>query len=414
MAFDYLKSRQRIPGAALPAAFTGGAGSTTSLDGTGWHTLDAKGTWRPAGGVHVVTFGAHEDGFKLNNPKYALDDWIDGSAGQTLTFSRGRTETQALWVQDVWSLTPQLKATLWAPASTHWRAYDGLNLSVGPALDATRAQSPKKPAGLSAASPKADAELRAPSRTAGLQGLTGRRLPFPTVTGASSTSRRSPPGRCLSVPSRDLRPERARSPANGSAERFWSGGSLRVSLFDEAPPRRPTLSQSAPLLAGSTSLFSFVQNVDRTHATGIELVADQKDVTSFVPAWSSPATGHLRGGQDRPATPPSRAAEGQGPAAAAAPQGAAVATYAATPRLDVTLAARYSRRSRFATIDNSDPYANTYQGFGGYFVADAHVRYAMTLHLAAGSASATWAAGPASSSTLSRSATFVADLKYSY
>src|SRR5579859_7820311 len=110
--FDYLRNRQRIPSGALPAAFSGGAGTTTSLDGTGWHTLDAKGTWRPAGSPNVVTFGAHEDGFKLNNPKYALTNWIDGSAGATLTFSRGRTQTQAFWLQDVWSPTPELKATL--------------------------------------------------------------------------------------------------------------------------------------------------------------------------------------------------------------------------------------------------------------------------------------------------------------
>ena len=62
-----------------------------------------------------------------------------------------------------------------------------------------------------------------------------------------------------------------------------------------------------------------------------------------------------------------------------------MATYTPTawPKLDLTLAARYSDRS-FASIDNSDHYANTYQGFGGYFVADAHVRYRITPHLAAG------------------------------
>ena len=60
-----------------------------------------------------------------------------------------------------------------------------------------------------------------------------------------------------------------------------------------------------------------------------------------------------------------------------------VATYSPTPQWDVTLAARYSDRM-FATIDNSDHYANTYQGFGAFFVADAHVRYKVNDHLAAG------------------------------
>ena len=62
-----------------------------------------------------------------------------------------------------------------------------------------------------------------------------------------------------------------------------------------------------------------------------------------------------------------------------------VATYTppALPKLDFTLAARYSDRM-FATIDNSDHYANTYQGFGAFFVMDAHVRYKLNDHLAVG------------------------------
>jgi len=49
----------------------------------------------------------------------------------------------------------------------------------------------------------------------------------------------------------------------------------------------------------------------------------------------------------------------------------------ATYRLDswaFTLGARYSDRG-FGTIDNSDPVSQTYQGFAGYFVVDARVRY---------------------------------------
>jgi iron complex outermembrane receptor protein len=60
-----------------------------------------------------------------------------------------------------------------------------------------------------------------------------------------------------------------------------------------------------------------------------------------------------------------------------------VATYTPIEKLDLTLAARYSDRA-FGTIDNSDPYANTYQGFGAWFVVDAHARYRLNDHLAAG------------------------------
>jgi iron complex outermembrane recepter protein len=366
-SFDYLKSRQRIPSGALPAAFSGGPGSTTSLDGTGWFTLDAMGTWRPAGGANVVTFGAHEDGFKLNNPKYALADWIDGSAGVTQTFSRGRTDTQALWLQDVWSMTPDLKATL-GVRYEHWRAYDGLNFSLAPALNAAQPEISKD-----AASPKATLSY-APSSDWIFKGSFGVAYRFPTVT---ELYQAITTGALLSVPNPNLRPERALS-SELSAERLWTGGSLRVSLFDERM-RDALLSQTAPLLPGSTSLFSFVQNVDRTHATGIEVVADQKDALVSGLELSGWAT-YVDAKTDKdPAFP---AAQGKDEPQLPRLRAAAVATYAWTPKLDLTLAARYSDRS-FATIDNSDPYANTYQGFGGYFVADAHVRYRINPHLAA-------------------------------
>jgi len=45
-------------------------------------------------------------------------------------------------------------------------------------------------------------------------------------------------------------------------------------------------------------------------------------------------------------------------------RGAVVLTYTPTDSLDITLAARYSDRM-FATLDNSDVRANTFQGFSG-------------------------------------------------
>jgi iron complex outermembrane recepter protein len=365
--FDFAKSRQRIAGGALPAAFSGGPGTTTSLDGTGWYTLDAKGTWRPPGSPNVVTFGAHRDGFRLNNPKYALSDWTHGSAGATLTFSRGRTETNALWLQDVWTITPQLKATI-GGRYEHWRAYDGLNFSVTPPLNAIQPALTKD-----GFSPKASLSY-APSDHWTFKASVGVAYRFPTVTELYQAIATGP---TLSVPNPNLRPERALS-SELSAERGWTGGSVRASLFDERIGDA-LLSQTAPLVSGSNTLFSFVQNIDRTHATGVEVVADRRDafvqglelsgwVTYVDARIDRDAAFGAAVGKDLPQLPHLR--------------GALVATYAASPKLDVTLAARYSDRA-FATIDNSDRYANTYQGFGGYFVADAHLRYRLTPHLAA-------------------------------
>jgi len=366
--FDYLHSRQRIPSGALPAAFSGGPGSSTALDGTGWYTLDANATWRPFGkeGPHVVTFGAHQDGFKLNNPRYGLSDWSSGSDQTVQAINRGRTQTQALWAQDAWAITPALKATI-GGRFEHWQATDGLNYSAAPALNVAQprvsadAFSPK---GVLAFSP-------APAWT--LKASVGLAYRFPTVTELYQSVT---VGTLLQTPNPNLKPERALS-SELSAERRWSSGNVRLSVFDERISGA-LLSQTALLPSGASA--SFVQNVDRTHATGVELVADQRDFLVRGLELSGWVT-YVDGRTDRDAAFP--AAVGK-----ALPQlphwrGALVATYSPTPKLDVSVAGRYSDRS-FATLDNSDHYANTYQGFGGYFVVDLHARYKVTPHLAAG------------------------------
>ena len=134
--YDYAKDRQRTPALAFPAAAAGGAGTILSLNGTGWETLDLKGTWRPQGldGINIVTAGLHEDGFKLDNPKYNTPDWIDGPATTTAAFSGGKTETEAAWLQDQIALTSQIKLTL-GGRYEYWRAFDGVNYSLTPALN---------------------------------------------------------------------------------------------------------------------------------------------------------------------------------------------------------------------------------------------------------------------------------------
>ena len=55
-------------------------------------------------------------------------------------------------------------------------------------------------------------------------------------------------------------------------------------------------------------------------------------------------------------------------------RGEAQAIYHATDALALSLALRYSDKS-FGTIDNSDPYSHTYQGFDGYMVLDTRLHY---------------------------------------
>ncbi|CAN5236730.1 TonB-dependent receptor [soil metagenome] len=369
--FDILKSRQRIPSGALPAAFTSGPGSVVSLNDTGWMTFDAKGTFRPFGetGPHLITFGAHADAFRLKNPRYALSDWIAGSPGATTSFSRGRTEQQALWAQDIWRLTPTLTATL-GGRYEHWDAYDGLNFSAAPALN--KAQPTQ---GAWRFSPKGVLAWK-PLEGWTFKGSVGVAYRFPTVQELYQAVTVGP---ILATPNPNLRPEHALS-GELSAERAWSTGKVRLSFFGERIDDA-LISQTGQIATGpnTTAPASFIQNVDRVRTRGVEVVASQDDVLikglelsgwiTYVDAKTvRDAAVPAAVGKDLPQLPRLRAS--------------AVATYRPTQKVALTLGARYSDRS-FGTIDNTDTYANTYQGFGGFFVMDAHARYQVTPHISA-------------------------------
>lgn len=361
--FDDLKSHQRAPAAALPGGFSGGAGSDAELDGTGWSTLDANGKWR-ANEAHTISFGLHQDSFKLANPRFATADWRSGSPGVLLSTSRGRTRTEALWAQDVWSITSSVKLTLGARFE-RWRASDGVNFSAAPALNVAQPSLRHE-----TASPKAVVAWT-PAEGWILKASVGIANRFPTV---AELYQAVTTGQVLSVPNPNLRPERALS-SELSAERRWANASVRVSLFDERI-RNALLTQTGPVGAFTAN---FVQNVDRTRATGVEVVGDTRDLFFkglSLSGWVTWLDTEIEKDQVF------AAALGKRLPQLPRWRGAVVATYAATPKLDLTLAARYSDRA-FATIDNSDHYANTYQGFGAWFTADARLSYRLSERLTA-------------------------------
>ena len=362
-SFDYLRSHQRIPTGALPAAFAGGAGTDAVLDGTGWMTFDAKGIWRPQG-AHTVTFGLHQDDFKLENPKYTVADWTGSDDAALAGNTTGRTETRALWAQDMMQIGPRTRLTS-GIRFEDWRAYDGLNYSATPALNVIQPELKR-----SAVSPKVVlAFMPRPEWT--LKASMGAATRFPTV---SELYQAVTTGTVLSVPNPNLKPERDLS-TELSAERVWPDASLRVSVFGERVANA-LVSQSAPLVSGSTTLYSYVQNVDRTTAAGIELVGDKDHFlipTLQLSGWLT----YVRAKTDKDLVLP--AAVGKDLPQLPRLRGSVVLTWSPTAKWDVTLAGRYSDRA-FGTIDNSDTYANTYQGFSGFFVMDTHVRYRVDAH----------------------------------
>ncbi len=134
--YAYLDDNQGAPGVALPVAATSGSGTITRLTGTGWYTLDAKGTWH-GWDNNTLSFGAHRDQETFSQSKYSTTDWIGGIAGSLTARATGRTATNALWMQDIWSFAPGFRATV-GGRYENWRAYDGLNYSVSPPLNRTQ------------------------------------------------------------------------------------------------------------------------------------------------------------------------------------------------------------------------------------------------------------------------------------
>lgn len=355
--YDYLNDKQRVPTSALPAGFAGGPGTINRLNGTGWYTLDANAVWRGAAD-HELSIGLHRDAETFAQARSNLADWIAGGTGTVVNAAKGRTATNAVWLQDIWTLDSRLKLAA-GLRYEDWRAYAGSNFSAAPALNVSQ---PRIAAGT--LSPKATLawQLSDPWKITGSWGIAHR---MPTVT---ELYQAVTTGAVLTVPDPDLKPERASS-YELTVERRSAGGFLRLSLFEE-DISNALLSQSAPLLPGSPTLFSYVQNVDRTRARGIELVADQYDVLlPGLELMGSLTAVEARITGDAAFAPAVNKFLPQVPKLRAN----AVATYR-WQDWAFTLGARYSDRS-FGTIDNSDFVSRTYQGFGGYLVADARIRY---------------------------------------
>jgi iron complex outermembrane receptor protein len=370
--FDFSKDLTRQSTGSYPSAQTGGNGRITDASGTGWDTLDLKGMWHAPNRAHFVSFGAHMDEYRLASPTFNTSDWRDGGNGSLYSDSRGKTQTEALWVQDVWQWTPSLTATL-GGRYEWWRAYDGFNLSTASNGAAFSFNQPE--VRHNGFSPKFSLTWTANDAwnvTASL----GKALRFPTV---GELYQNVQTGTIYTQANPFLRPESVKS-AELAIERNTERGKLRVSLFEEHVS--DALISQTSTITGMATPVAFTQNVDKTRQRGIELVAQQNDVgiqglelngsVTYVDArilangsYVPTTAGASSVGKRTPYVPEWRAT--------------LVATYRPDDKWAWTLAGRYSGRM-WATVDNTDVNAATYQGFDSYFVADARVRYRFDKH----------------------------------
>lgn len=362
-AYHYDRDVQANPAAAnaLPAAFSGGAGTLQRQDGTGWVTLDAKAAWRPRGDdSHVISFGGHADRYTLAAQTYAASNWLDSATQGALSAqSRGQTRTLALWAQDRAALASGVLLTL-GLRQEWWRAWNGLNVTYAGSV----VQPERRFSGLS---PKAALEWKATSNLSATLSL-GQAWRMPTV---GELYQATVIGTQLANPNPNLRPERARSV---ELALNWSDdhGTIRASLFGEVIDGA-LISQTNIATPGITS--AYVQNVDRTRARGIELALDRRDVPPGVDLAASLTYADAI---------TSRNAAFPGSVGKLLPsvphwKGNAVVTWHASERTTLTAAFRFSSRN-YATLDNSDTVGQTYQGFWKYAVVDLRARFAVTDH----------------------------------
>lgn len=353
---------------------SGSAGRILDMEGTGWTTFDAKGTWRPQGaqGAHVVKFGAHYDYYNLEAPTYSTANWSSGSAGSLFSDSRGRTETKALWAQDVWRFAPALSATV-GGRYEWWRAYDGENTVSNTSVAGWPTSTITQPGqNRTAFSPKASLAWEV-SEAWLMTGSVGRAVRFPTVGELYSTIQ---VGAIFQSANPNLKPEDVTS-SELSAEYTTAKGKVRVSLFEEHV-KDAIIAQTATY-PGIATPTSFTQNVDKTRQRGVELAFQQQDVLvhglelsgsyTFVDAKIVENSSYVA-----PAATPWATSEGKRTPYIPIQRATLVASYRPDDRWTYTLAGRFVGNF-YSTVDNTDINGHTYQGFEKFLVADARIRY---------------------------------------
>jgi len=370
--YAFLKDNQWQPAGVTTGTDVTTNGRLAGYGGTQWSTADATGIWRPQGygGPHEVSLGAHADQYELNNPTTNLANWQDPDSLTTLyATGRGKTQTQALWLQDAWCFAPDWMLTL-GGRYEWWKASDGFNFSGKTAVR----QPVEKADGFS---PKATLQWNAAPGWR-ITGSLAKAIRFPTV---GELYQLVQTGSTYSVPNPDLKPETARS-GELAVEHAIEQGMLRLSLFQENT--RNALVAQTSTLPNVAVPVSYVMNVGELRNRGIELVAQKDNVlirglelsgsVTFVDStvlsndsFASTA-GTTSEGKHAPYVPRWRAT--------------AVATYRPDMAWAFTLAGRYSGR-QYSTLDNTDNTPHVFGAFDRFTVFDVRAHYQINDHVAA-------------------------------
>lgn len=354
--YDYLRDDSRSAsnyGQSL-------VGTNQVMDGTGWQTGELRGTWHGLplfGQAHSVTVGYHIDDFLLRQSTYATANWQGGADGATKSASGGETQTQAVYLQDVWTLAPRWVLTL-GGREEYWAAFDGFNAnaSTSPARADYANQHHLD------FSPKAALSFDiTPSLQTRLS--YGRAVRYPTVT---ELYQQVTSGSALVQNNPNLKPEDARS-YEWTTQYNWAADSFRVSLFQENR-RNALFSQTDTTVSPN---LTQIENIGHARIRGAEMAIQANDagiqgldisgsVTYAESVVQQDAQAPTVVGKQYPRIPRWRSRIS--------------AVYHANSRLTYTLGYRYSSGS-FSTLLNTDVNHDVYGGISRYSVFDMKVSY---------------------------------------
>jgi iron complex outermembrane receptor protein len=360
--YDYRQDdkRQNAANNPQPGAWTGGAGTLADGSGTGWHTLAAKGIWRPVGTAHVVDLGLQQDSYKLRYlTSNITGNYLVDGPGTLANNVRGNTRLQAAYLQDAWLLNTDWKAVIGLRAE-HWQATHGrtdFSAAAGQSYP-TRSEN--------FLSPKAALSWQAAPETV-LKASLGRAVRMPTVSelyGATSTTN----SQFINDP--DLKPEKSWT-GELSAEQGWGALQSRVTLFAETT--RDSLYSQTVLDPVANKNISRVQNVDEIGTTGLEATLGATDWLAKGLDLSGSVTytdSRIKANSGFVVTPGDTVGRWQ-------PniprwRATALAAYRLDEHWSASVAARYSGR-QYRTLNNADVNGFAYQGVSRYATADVRV-----------------------------------------
>lgn len=385
---DFSTDNSRVSTQTPAKAAQSGAGTVTSLTGTGWNTADAKGIWRPATpllGKHEVSFGFHHDGATLNNPVYTVTNWKDSSQGVIKQNSHGETQTEGYWAQDALDFNKKWNLT-YGGRLENWHAYNGYNNTTTKFLSQPDQNDLEF-------SPKGKLTWKPIDRVETGFSI-AKAYRFPTVTELFQTTTSTVSPFNLIVANPNLKPEEALS-SELSNEYHFDDGKIRLSLFQEQVKNAIfTQTTAAPSGSGATTI-SAPSNVQEIQTYGIEFAGNKSNVgiegldlygtTTWAdstitknyatdaalalagPTAANPNANQPTTGKDQPRVPKWRAS--------------GTIAYRPIEKLNTSISGRYSSQQS-SQLNNTDINKSTYaSGGNAYFIVDLHANYNITKQL---------------------------------